>query len=595
MEFAIPLVFLGGLYISSNDKKKKGNIMNEGYTNMKNHSYLPNTDIPCENYPKTVVNKLGPDSIMQYQNGRAPLDKYYDNNVYSREANKGQRTGSELQEHYSLTGEVIDKSNFKHNNMVPFFGGKMRGVTCEPESNESRLDNMQGMGSQHIKKVEQAPLFAPQESFNYAYGAPNNNDFYQSRVNPSNRMANIKPWAEEKVAPGLNLGYGTQGSNGFNNGMEAQSAWLPKSVNELRVATNPKVSYTLDNHEGPAIANVKNMGILGQVEKNRPDRAFEWGPSRYFTTTGVEKAQRVREEQMLNPVNRTETTTSYYGVAGNAEGKTTYTTGTYEDSKKIQLGQTGLAPASAIGKAVPTTGDYGVKGYKMLPNNRATTSSNTFLGGVNGIMKAAVAPIMDVIKPTRKQNVIGNARPNGNVGVTAPASRVYNPADRTKTTNREMTGDKLDCNHLNVQNQNEGAYKVTKQTPVQNQRDTTSIHYIGNGAASNLGQRTYDAEYRQRNNVNKTYESRPNMGGTQIFNQFTNIAVNKRDNDRNNNRYNMITGGANATPSIETYGSLQGGRMTTNEGATYNMNRIDPGLLSAFKENPYTKPFEAVA
>ena len=46
----------------------------------------------------------------------------------------------------------------------------------------------------------------------------------------------------------------------------------------------------------------------------------------------------------------------------------------------------------------------------------------------------------------------------------------------------------------------------------------------------------YDAAYRQRNNVNKTYENRANQGGTQIFNQNNNISIQRKDSDRNNNR-----------------------------------------------------------
>ena len=53
------------------------------------------------------------------------------------------------------------------------------------------------------------------------------------------------------------------------------------------------------------------------------------------------------------------------------------------------------------------------------------------MGGVGGLLKAAITPVLDVLRPTRKENVVGSARPSGNVGVTAPAHRAYNPADRT--------------------------------------------------------------------------------------------------------------------------------------------------------------------
>ena len=46
---------------------------------------------------------------------------------------------------------------------------------------ETILDNYVGNGSQIIKKIEQAPLFKPQENIQWAYGMPDMSDFYQSR------------------------------------------------------------------------------------------------------------------------------------------------------------------------------------------------------------------------------------------------------------------------------------------------------------------------------------------------------------------------------------------------------------------------------
>ena len=603
MELAIPIVALGGLYIASNKGNDSGKqdgapkITQEAFVNMGEPvNYLPNTNVPVDNYP-VQSSSLGPEQIREYKDGRAVTDQYYNQTVYEREASKGVRVGSEIQTIYSLTGEPIDKSDFQHNNMVPFFGGKVRGSTADMDIGESRLDNMQGAGSQHISKKEISPLFAPQETMQFTHGMPNNSDFFQSRMNPGSRMANIKPWEEQKVAPGLNMGYGTQGSGGFNSGTESRESWLPRTVNELRVANNPKVTYGLANHEGPAMSKVTNAGILGKVEKNRPDTDYEWGPSRFFTTTGAEHAQTARGIEILQPQNRVETTSSYYGNASaGSDNKGTYTQGAYAPAKKTQLCSENVGAASAGGHGGATTGDYGIKGYKMLPNNRATANAEA-MGGVGGLFKAAVVPILDILRPTRKENVVGNARPNGNVSVTAPSAPVHNPADRLKTTIREMTGDKLDNNHLNVQNQRDGAYKVSKHYAGPNQRDTTSIQYIGNagGGAAKTGVRSVHSVQNQRNNVNKEYVNRPNQGGTQVFNQSENIRIARRDNDRNNNRWGVASGGPTMAPSMETHGALHGGLSTITEDSRQQMDRLNPDLLSAFKANPYTKPLDSWA
>ena len=160
-----------------------------------------------------------------------------------------------------------------------------------------------------------------------------------------------------------------------------------------------------------------------------------------------------------------------------------------------------------------------------------------------------------------------------------------------------MLVDKLDNNHLNVQNQRDGGYTVSAQQPIENNRDSTNYSYIGSsgGPANQAGLRTYDAEYNQRNNVNKTYLNRPNQGGTQIFNQTDNIKIDKIDSDRDNNRLWVRGSGptvATASPAPETYGKFNA-RQYYDENI--NCERIQPDILNAFKENPYTQSLNSWA
>jgi hypothetical protein len=201
--------------------------------------------------------------------------------------------------------------------MVPFFGSNLRNINTDNNKSESVLDNYVGAGSQHIKKSEQAPLFAPAENQQWAYGAPNSSDFYQSRVNPSMRMANVKPFEEQRVGPGLGLGTTTNGSGGFNSGMMMRDSWLDKGVDELRVNNKPKASgFGLYGHEGPGNSYIKARGDLGQQQKNRVDTSFELGPDRLMTTVGIATAPTCRTIDVLKDVNRQDTTQSYIGGAG---------------------------------------------------------------------------------------------------------------------------------------------------------------------------------------------------------------------------------------------------------------------------------------
>ncbi len=338
MELAIPGIALGLMYIM----KGQSNNSSEHEESFANQNALPNTDIPNRNYPEEYPvrnEELDRTSVLstvnQFENGGSVYtDKYFNANmVAAREQGSNEQT-----EFYSLTGEKVGGSYFSHNNMVPFFGAKMRTQDTRENSNEGILDNYVGSGSQNTTKREQAPLFSPNENQNWATGAPNMNDFYQSRVNKSMRMANTKPFEEERVAPGLGLGYTNDGAHGFNSGMMARESWMPKTADELRVATNQKSSgHVLLGHEGPAYSSIKNIATqeqMGIMEKNRPDQSFELGQDRWFTTTGASKGEMLHAIPIDRHVTRPETAVSYSGVAA-SQNSATYVPGEYMPSHNV--------------------------------------------------------------------------------------------------------------------------------------------------------------------------------------------------------------------------------------------------------------------
>jgi hypothetical protein len=608
-EIAIPLIALGSMYIVSKqkDKKIKSDIQGsyaEGYTNMaqiKNQLPGINPPNPPINFPLTEPVKTS-NNTSAYMNPNQTTDKFFNPANYAQQEtrnNGNYGVGGGTQTAYSMTGKPIDKDQFKHNNMMPFFGGKIRGATADTNITESVLDNMQGQGSQFFAKKEQAPMFKPQEGYQFANGSPNVSDFMQSRVNPGNRMANVKPWDEQRVAPGLNKGFTNDGSAGFNSGMEARDLWLDRGVDELRVDTNPKTTFELQGHEGPGTYFIKNAPTVqtqGTVEKHLPDKYYASGPERWMTTTGIEKAQTARGIELLHDVNRIDATAEYYGSRGNSnEGA--YVNGEYQAVRRPVLPVKDYATMSAVGTNGPTTGDYGIQSYNNLHNNRSSTRNETRIGAAGGFMKAIVSPVMDFLRPTRKEDVVDNMRSSGNAGTTVSNGKVFNPADRTKTTIREMTEADLDCNHMNVQYQSANAYLVSQQQPVGVQRDTTTSSHTGvagsNGFAAS---KSYEAEYKQRNNINKTQLNRPNQGGTQLFNQKENISIQKRDGDRDNNRWWVPSSGNTAGfTALGATDTLD--RMKVSESYDKNINteRIAPEILNAFKSNPYTQSLSSWA
>lgn len=209
-EIVVPVVGLGLLWIVSNQNNKKEiSIKNEGFTGLKSHKKLLRKQYASNNFP---VDKQKNDEVVnnirKYHNGENATNKYFVKANIAEGIRTDDGKGKEIK---SLTGENVDIKKFEHNNMVPFFGSRIRQNT-DLSKREGILDNFVGSGSQYIKKQSIEQMFKPEKEMHWINGTPNHNDFLQSRVNPSNKISGIKPFQDVKVGPGLNRGYESKGT-----------------------------------------------------------------------------------------------------------------------------------------------------------------------------------------------------------------------------------------------------------------------------------------------------------------------------------------------------------------------------------------------
>jgi hypothetical protein len=602
MEFLIPGIALALLHGAS----RQQNNVDESFAN---RSDLPNVDVADKNYPDQF-HGTSPEldetsalsTVNRYENsGGAYTDKFFATNKEDLP-----KPGSNEQTYYSLTGEKVKGSYFEHNNMVPFFGSKIRSYN-QSNPSESILDNYTGSGSQYVSKIEKSPLFSPNENIHWANGAPNMSEFYQSRVNPSMKMSNVKPFEEQRVGPGLGLGYTTNGSDGFNSGMMDRDAWLPKTADDLRVASKPKSSgHILYGHEGPALSAIKNIGTtdhIGAFEKNRPEQSFALDQrdfskhntnrggnddiGRLFITGGAEKGQTLHSIPVDRYVTRPETATAYTGVAA-SQNSATYVPGEYMPTHNQSLGAVPMGVMNANGRSNATDADYGIKSKKAYPNNRTVNHQDSYFGMVRSSVGSAVAPLLDILRPSRKENVVGNLRPYQNPGTTVPQSYIFNPADRMPTTIRETTENSK--NHLNINaNQRGGAYQVSEQSPTDTNRQETGNHmYIGTAGAGagTREMKSYESGYNQRNNDIKSSTIQGYMvkGNMSMMNSDITMRQRTRDESLKNERAIMGTMPAQS-PSMDNMGRLAG-----NDNSLYaniHMDRNTPDITNMLKSNPY--------
>ena len=252
----------------------------------------------------------------------------------------------------------------------------------------------------------------------------------------------------------------------------------------------------------------------------------------------------------------------------------------------MDLGQVPLGIATLTGKQVGTESDFERKSQKAYLNNRNT--EETYFGAFSGAVRSVVAPLLDELRPSRKENAIGTMRPYQNAHTGISSSYLFNPNDRPDPTNRQTTEKNKYLPGVNT-NQRGGAYETTDHRAPDQQRDTTSRSYVGNSSAADgtRGLRPYDAEYRQRNNDIKSSTIQGHMvkGNMNLHNG--DIHMRNREGEIKNQRPLVQTSGPRQFIGADTLGAQHGRQQYQ---SNIQMDRNNPELLDAFRQNPYTHP-----
>ena len=137
------------------------------------------------------------------------------------------------------------------------------------------------------------------------------NDSYQleyERMSKSVHKNKELPFEKTYVGPGLDNGFTSEPSQrGFQP--DDREYANTKTIDELRVRTNPQVSYG-----GVVIEGQKNIkrGIAPKIEKNKVDTFHEQTPDMWLKTTGAYTKNKDRPCIIVKDTNR-KNSTSYMG------------------------------------------------------------------------------------------------------------------------------------------------------------------------------------------------------------------------------------------------------------------------------------------
>ena len=345
----------------------------------------------------------------------------------------------------TLSGQEIPSSDFKHNNMQPFFGGKMK-QNMTASANTSRLDTYTGAGTTQVQKQEQAPMFNHNVPFGQPFGNEANADFIKSRIVQPGRRNNEKAFEPTRVGAALGEVGGITGKGGFQQleVNEIMKRAMP-TTDKLRVATNPKLTY--NNQVVPGAHFIGAAALdAGEVRKYRPDTFFlnETGERNGVATSEVSK-ETVRPMQVMKYTTRTDTSEEFIGTPASQEAFKSYVAGDYRTPMGQQFGGAGYRNNDASSYGGGPRDDYGAASYEVRPNERSQTQDRVV--GLNLVPADAgqvAVHYNDDARPTRRGETVGNIRQTGTaVGYAAgaPAITTWDPSDVARTTIKETTID----------------------------------------------------------------------------------------------------------------------------------------------------------
>lgn len=167
-----------------------------------------------------------------------------------------------------------------HNNMVPFFRGSGTNQNMKDTAFQPIVERYTGIGPTVSKsKKESQQMFDPEPNFTNVFGNNLNvND--RQRFHRSELKTSQLPFKQTYVGSGVNSEYSSKGNDGFH------TIYRPpvKTVNELRVQTNPKLTFKGEKNHAKHFVSGRTNEVA--VNLNKPSRLFELGHKRVFTTTG---------------------------------------------------------------------------------------------------------------------------------------------------------------------------------------------------------------------------------------------------------------------------------------------------------------------
>uniref|UniRef100_A0A6C0IE02 Uncharacterized protein n=1 Tax=viral metagenome TaxID=1070528 RepID=A0A6C0IE02_9ZZZZ len=506
--------------------------------------------------------------------------------------------GFEVQSH--LTGQTMSSSDFTHNNMVPFFGSRVR-QNVAVDTNTGILDSYTGSGVNQIQKKEVETMFnTGQTPFGNPFGLENSTAFIESRIDLPRNRGGEKPFEPVRVGAGVGERFGSTGKGGFQQ-MEVNQLMMEKmpKTDDLRTTDNPKLTYKQPVVPGQHFVT-NSAESSGEVRKYKPDTFYIDQTGERFIGAFAQDAQKegVRPTQVFKHQTRPETSSELIGPAASQEFGESYVTGSYKTPMAQQYGGAGYRNADMTsyytGNTDAAEADYGRSSIEIRPNERLATSERTMGLNLTPAETGAVPThYTDKARPTYRGETIGNIRQTGTpVGYAqgAPALTVWSD-DVARTTVKEGT---VNWNYLGVASSASQPNKLKVYDPddiakpTQKGQISAKSEYYGVPTSAQQDFTDHTAAYNMRTNPvkEKMSKGRKPMAGNGSIAIFTGDVYQtskKIDADILNDRANAVNRSMDLPPGSADIGEV---RYRVPLKLDISNERNQREMISAVENNP---------
>jgi hypothetical protein len=454
----------------------------------------------------------------------------------------------------SISGNALSKDDFLVNDqgikIEPFFSGSPPNVNLDDNPQMTRH-----FGGEHALRPprrETGQFFELERDYGNVFG----NQFSDARADQSRYVGGMErrnelPFEQERVVH-------IDQKSDINRDIGLAYA-QKNSVDALRTLTNQKQSFAGKVLGGKGI---DHRGEEGEVFQHRPDADYINTADRWLVTTGAIGAPMIQPENIVKPTNRAVYNEGKLGPAGAVNFNPSESRPKVKRSTNQQLNIDTNRNANLESMAIDDS--HNKDSFFAYPNEREVTEERTYEGNIKSVFNGETERLYDSVKPTIKETTLDDSR-NGFVGSSitqVPKERLQDVAKTTK-------------------------------------KQTINFEYNGNAGSYLTGSMANDQYYRADLNPNKEIISQgraPTTENTKLMSGMDtlNVDIKKIESDYFNPRINNLDKVYQEIPAEQDDVREYTQEKDTLDNVTL-ADRLDPGMLDPFKQNPYTQSLASFA